>query len=51
MSRTYVVQPEPSLVPPLRFGHQLGNARSGTTSHGAVLGVELEQPLERMSGI
>ena len=40
-----------SLVPPLRFDTKLAFACSGTSSHSAVLGVELEQPLQRRSCI
>jgi hypothetical protein len=34
------------LAPPLRSGTKLAVACSGASSHSAVLGVELEQPLQ-----
>jgi hypothetical protein len=38
-------------VPPLRSGAKLALAYGGTSSHSAVLRVELEQPLKRRSRI
>ena len=44
LSRAYVVQPEPAWC--LRYaGTKLALARSGTSSHSAVLAVESEQSL------
>ena len=40
-----------SLVPPLRYGTKLAFTCSGTSSHSAAFGVELEQPLKRRSCI
>jgi len=51
MPRAYVAQPEPAWC--LRYAPDtnLAFASTGTASHGAVLGVELEQSLQRESCI